>query len=83
MMQNFRRSYVLADITKQPSPGIGPLPVQRARRKPQSFSHFSIAQPAEEFQHDNALQFGIFFLEERQRLINQQNLVVGRRLSQF
>jgi len=34
-------------------------------------------------QHDSARQFGIFDLEARQRVVNEQNFVVRRRLSQF
>src|SRR5580765_42212 len=51
--EKFRRLRLLADVAKQPSPGIGPLPIERALGKPYSLSNFLIAQAAKEFQHDH------------------------------
>jgi hypothetical protein len=38
---------------------------------PTVFGDFFITQASKEFQHDHALQVGIFDLEARQRLVNQ------------
>jgi len=68
MQKKFRRLRVLADVAKQPSLGIGPLPIERALGKLDGFGNFLIAQAAKEFQHDNVLQFRIFHLQARQTL---------------
>lgn len=61
--RRLRHSPLLADVVKQPGPGIRPLPVQSAIRMSQCFGDFRVAQPAEELKHNNTLRLGIFKLK--------------------
>jgi hypothetical protein len=66
-MPNFSL-HLLADV--QPGPGIGPLPIQRALRKPYRLGNFLIAQAAEEFQRDNRKSDAVRKARYRRRRIS-------------
>ena len=76
-------SNTLPGGVKQPRLGIGPLPFDCSFGDIQALRHFAVGQPAKKFHRDHARLFRVFSLKALQRFVDQQDLVVRRRVGEF